>query len=72
MGYVFVVGNCHTCGGLFCYNPHYVPSIRDDKNQRQPICYNCIQAANKMKEERGLPPIIPHKDAYELLDEREL
>jgi hypothetical protein len=55
------------------YNPVRVPSIRDPKTgQREPICQDCVTRVNPLREKNGLPPIVPHADAYKPVDEREL
>jgi len=53
------------------FNPHRVPSIRVE-GERQPVCRECIEMANPIREKNGLPPIAIHPDAYEPLNEEEL
>jgi len=72
MGYVFISGNCWTCGGLFTFNPVRVPSITDGSGVRQPICRNCIELANRMRMDKGMEPFPVPVDAYEACDENEL
>lgn len=71
-GFVFMLGECFACHKMFSFNPHRVPSMLDDKNVRQPICAECITKANTVRAARGLPDIVPHVDAYELMPEHEL
>jgi len=68
MGYYFAMSECFGCKQLFSYNPHSVPSIAVD-GVRQPVCRTCIERANPIRRERGLPEIIPAHDAYEAAKE---
>lgn len=71
MGFVMVHGPCFSCNRVFAYNPHYVPSLTV-RGERVPFCRHCIDVANPLRESRGLPPIVPHPQAYEPLPESEL
>lgn len=71
-GYVFATSACFGCRRLFSYNPHKVPSHRDEHGVRQPVCQACVDVANPRRKANGLPPIVPHPDAYEPLPESEL
>ena len=78
MGYVLITGPCISCRRIFSYNPNHVPSVRmkngreDPSGTREPICRHCVERANPIRIKNGLPPITPHPEAYEPLDEREL
>jgi len=78
MGYALAHSACIGCGRIFGYNPKHVPSIRmkngreDPNGEREPVCQDCIERANPIRIRNGLPPIIPHPDAYEPIDENEL
>ena len=71
MGYALVFSACFGCGQPFGFNPNRVPSIRVE-GKREPICINCVERANPLREANGLPKIIPHPDAYEPIEESEL
>jgi len=71
MGYAIVTSPCVGCTRIFGYNPHRVPSIRI-KGKREPICKECIERTNPLREANGLDKIIPHSDAYEGFSEYEL
>jgi len=71
MGYVYAMGECIACGGIFTFNPMCVPSIRI-KGEREPICKVCIERINVLRKEKGFEPIVPLPDAYEECDESEL
>ena len=71
MGYAFLTGPCFGCKRVFSYNPNHVHSIRIE-GFREPVCEACINRANPERIKNGLPPIVPHKDAYEPCDENEL
>lgn len=66
-GYAVAMGECWSCGRPFAFNPHRVPSI-----EGEPVCGDCIAAANAIRAARGLPPIEILDGAYEPLDEGEL
>lgn len=73
MGYALCHGPCLSCGRIFAFNPMRVPSITSAKTgTREPICQDCIARANPTRIANGLPPIVPHPDAYEPCDEGEL
>jgi hypothetical protein len=63
-GYMFVIGQCFGCGRTFTFNADWVPSINFN-GVRQPICRDCVERANPMREASGLEPITIHPNAYE-------
>lgn len=66
MGYMFAMGPCGACGKVFSYNPEKVPSFRrTPESLREAICRECVEAANPMRKERGLPEIEILPGAYE-------
>lgn len=67
MGYVTAFSPCGACKRPFTYNPNYVPSLKG-----APFCESCIKAANKIRGENGLEPLLIHPQAYEPLREEEL
>ncbi len=71
MGYALVLGQCFSCQQPFSFNPVRVPSIRDNKGERQPVCKVCIDRANPQRIANGLPPITYSADAYTYCDEGE-
>jgi len=68
MGYVLAMSECFCCKQVFGYNPNKVPSIRV-QGVRQPICKSCIEQANPLRKQHGLPELIPLPGAYEAEDE---
>lgn len=64
MGYMTVIGPCFGCKRTFSYNATWVPSIRYE-GQREPICRDCVERVNPLREANGLEPIRVHPDAYE-------
>lgn len=60
MGCYLVTAPCGACGRLFCFNPHKVPSLNN-----VPFCKACVDKANPLRKEKGLPPITYAPDAYE-------
>ena len=71
MGYALCQGACWSCGKFMSFNPMRVPSIRV-KGHREPVCLDCVNAANPIRIRNGLEPIVPYPDAYEPCDESEL
>lgn len=71
MGYAIAFGPCVCCKVPFGFNPVRVPSITIN-GQREPVCKQCIDKANPLRVEKGLPPIVPAADAYEPCNEVEL
>jgi len=71
MGYALCTGMCAACRRLFSFNPVRVPSVRIN-GSRDPVCRECIEAANVERRARGLEPFPVAADAYEACDESEL
>ena len=71
MGYAFCMGICYTCERVFSFNPVKVPSIRIE-GTRQPVCEDCVRAANPKRIANGLPAIEYSPDAYQPCEEGEL
>ena len=71
MGYALGFSACVGCGRPFFYNPLRVPSIVVNGN-REPVCLDCVNRANPVRRQAGLPEIVPHPDAYDGVNEREL
>jgi hypothetical protein len=75
MGYMACMGNCVTCGRIFSFNPHRVPSVRvrrengrwvpDEAGSREPVCLPCIEQANRERQRMGRPLIQILPGAYE-------
>jgi hypothetical protein len=63
-GYMFVIGDCFGCGQRFTFNADRVPSIPIN-GKREPVCGNCVERANPMREANGLAPIVVLPGAYE-------
>lgn len=59
-GYCVLMGECGSCHKFFSFHPHFVPSVNN-----VPICKECIDSANPIRVERGLPEIKYHPRAYE-------
>ena len=66
-GYVFMTAICGSCKRPFSFNPLKVPSLNN-----VPFCKHCVDAANSIRKEKGLPPIVYADDAYEPMLESEL
>ena len=64
MGYMMVIGACVGCRKTFSFNPHLVPSMAGE-----PICQECVNLVNPIRQKNGLPLIEPHPDAYEPSEE---
>lgn len=71
MGVVQAMSACVRCRRMFMFNPLRVPSVRVN-GVREPVCRACIEGANVIRAERGLPPITYAADAYDPIDEHEL
>ena len=72
MGYVFMLGACGSCGQSFTFNPMKVPSFKDAKGVKQPVCQSCLTAINKIRKERGLSHAPALSGAYEACPESEI
>jgi hypothetical protein len=68
VGYMMILGECCGCGRLFTFNPNWVPSIRDKRGERQPVCADCMGRRNAKRIADGLEPDYIHPDAYEAED----
>lgn len=71
MGYVLVTGSCICCKRVICFSPTKVPSLPIN-GQREPICRECIVAANVVRKEKGLTEIRILPGAYDADDENEV
>lgn len=72
MGYAIAMSPCAGCGRIFGYNPHLVPSVFVN-GVREPVCADCVEAANPRRVANGLEPFPPpHPDAYQPIDESQL
>lgn len=71
-GYMFVIGSCCCCGTVMTFNPMKVPSITIE-GTREPVCAECIVAANKERAKRGVALLAdPLPGAYEAAPDYEL
>lgn len=64
MSVMFVMGPCICCGRIFSFNPDLVPSIYV-KDVREPVCAECMAAANAFRIARGEQPHAILDGAYE-------
>lgn len=71
MGYVTCFGTCAACHNPFSFNPNLVPSVRVN-GVREPVCRSCVDRANPLRAEQGLPPIVVLDGAYEPCHESNL
>ncbi len=69
--YVTVYGFCCGCGSLISFHPNKVPSIRVN-GTKEPVCRNCIEAANAQRVAEGGEPFVIDPDAYEACPAHEL
>lgn len=73
MGWAFCLGTCIGCNRPFTFNPLRVPSLVHPKTGvREPVCQDCVNRVNPQRIANGLPPIVPHPDAYTEVNEEEL
>lgn len=71
--YAIMLGQCFLCERTILFNPHKVPSVMDEHGKKQPTCARCIEAANVLRAERGLPPWAPPlPGAYDAIPAEEL
>jgi hypothetical protein len=71
MGFVSCTGTCYTCRKLITFNPNKVPSIRIN-GVKEPVCRECITAANPKRKANGMPEITILPGAYEAAPEEEI
>jgi hypothetical protein len=64
MGYMTCLGSCFGCGKRFSFNPVRVPSIVHE-GDRKPVCQECVDRVNPIREKNGLAPIVVLSGAYE-------
>ena len=69
MGYMFATSPCGACKNMMSYNPHSVPSFRFNGTDREPVCKDCMAAANAAREKQGFEPHPILADAYEPTEE---
>lgn len=82
MGYIFISGFCALCGRLFSANPRKVITVRvstvngkvvgNPNAEAKPVCRDCAERLNAVREQVGQPPFPIANDAYEPADESEL
>lgn len=53
MSFMSAMAECGHCGRIFNFNPALVPSFNDI-----PFCRACVEAANPIRIENGLEPIV--------------
>lgn len=68
MGWMYVLGECWSCGRLFGFNAERVPSIRV-QGERQPVCRHCMERANMRRVAAGLEPLEILPGAYDPSEE---
>lgn len=62
-----VIGECFTCKRTIHFDPERVPSLPAHltrTKQKEPVCRECIEAANPKRVANGLDPIEILPDAY--------
>jgi len=64
VGGIIAFGPCWGCGALFAFNAERVPSIVVD-GERYPLCRDCVNHANELREVSGAPLIVPLPGAYD-------
>lgn len=72
MGYALAMGHCMVCQQVFAFNPVKVPSFRDERQERQPVCRHCITHINTLRVANGVGAFVIPEDAYDPVDENEL
>lgn len=68
MGYMLAMAPCFGCKRVISFNPDLVPSIRVN-GEKEPVCGDCIAAANPRRIANGLAPIEVLPGAYEAGEE---
>lgn len=64
MGGMSVFGACWACNRIFAFNPERVPCFPVE-GVREPICADCMAAANEARVANGLEPWVILPGAYE-------
>jgi hypothetical protein len=64
MAWMMVIGPCILCGRIFEFNADRVPSAVVN-GKREPLCRACVERANPLRKEKGLPEIRILPGAYE-------
>lgn len=72
MGYALLICACFVCNGKFSCNPVKVPSFRNERGDKEPVCRGCMEVVNRKRVEKGLKAFVIPEDAYEACDEGEL
>lgn len=57
------IGPCWSCGNLMSFDPDLVPSIVV-AGEREPLCEECVQRANQMRDGKEFPKIEPLPGAW--------
>lgn len=63
--HMIATGTCFTCGAMFAFNPHRVPSYTPPGGTREPICRDCMDKMNKLRTDAGMKPFEILEGAYE-------
>jgi hypothetical protein len=71
-GFVTAMSPCITCGKVFSYNPHKVPSSSAITGKREPVCQGCMNLINAKRQGMGLDPFPILPGAYDPMPEAEL
>ena len=61
---MLAVARCFVCDSIFSFSPHLVPSVRDERGVRQPVCEECMHVANAERVKKGLAPHAIPRGAY--------
>jgi len=80
-GAYFAAGPCAFCGLVFTFNPERVPSIPSNaweiaeiaessgeppaKGTMLPVCGDCMQKVNRLREQHNMPPLPILPGAYD-------
>ena len=64
MAFMVCTAPCICCNTLFNFNPDKVPSLRYQGN-REPVCRECVEAANLVRAQTGLKPFPILPGAYD-------
>lgn len=65
MSYAMLLGDCGQCGQPFYSAPSYVPSLRLPSGSQLIFCRECVDSANRLRVQRGLPAHYVHPEAYQ-------
>lgn len=67
--YSIAIAPCFVCNRSFGFNPYAVPSFKDERGVKRPVCRDCMDKINELRQKEGSEPFPILPDAYEPADE---